>query len=82
MSFRTTLGIAIVTQCLFSFVKPAHAQFGGAVFCSNCSTSFTQGAMKVTQDLAYSPSTRTAYNRWTRRFAGGAWRRTAGWIGI
>lgn len=53
MSFRTSLGIAIVTQCLFSFARPAHAQFGGAVFCTNCSTSFTQGAMKVTQDLAY-----------------------------
>jgi P-type conjugative transfer protein TrbJ len=53
MSIRNALGIAIVTQCLFTFVLPVNAQFGGAVFCTNCSTSFTQGAMKVTQDLAY-----------------------------
>lgn len=45
--------IALVTQCLLTFTAPARAQFGGAVFCTNCSTSLTQGAIKVTQDLAY-----------------------------
>jgi len=53
MSLRTALGIAIVVNCLFTSVRPANAQFGGAVFCMNCSTSLTQGAMKVTEDLAY-----------------------------
>ncbi len=48
--------LVIVTVISFIFLRPtpARAQFGGGVvICSNCSTSVAQGAMKITQDLAY-----------------------------
>jgi P-type conjugative transfer protein TrbJ len=53
MSLKAVFGRVIITACLISFTGRAHAQFGGAVVCTNCSTSLTQGAMKVTQSLAY-----------------------------
>ena len=52
MSSKSLFGTLTVGACLL-FTGEAHAQFGGAVFCTNCSTSLTQGAIKVTQDLAY-----------------------------
>jgi P-type conjugative transfer protein TrbJ len=45
---------AFVTAFILHLAPPVKAQFGGGiVVCSNCSTSLTQGTMKITQDLAY-----------------------------
>jgi type IV secretion system protein TrbJ len=51
---RNFVSGAFVTALVLYLASPVNAQLGGGiVVCSNCSTSLTQGTMKITQDLAY-----------------------------